>query len=318
MAVEVIKATRVVRTMLGVLARDVVLPNLVWRDAGGDFRGAAGDTITIRVPAYFNARKRALRGADTKTASSLIETKVDVTLTDNLYGRIPITSEELTLDIEEFNRQITLPVANGIVRGLEDELIAEMQGATYEHEVTFDDAAPYSSVVEARRLLNDSFVPFDGRALAIGTALEQAFLESDQFVRADASGSTDALRNAEIGRVAGFPVYVIPGLDPDEGYAFHRTAYVLNQRAPFVSRGTPWGATDSFEGFAVRVAQAADPDTLVDNFHADVYVGTNHVSDFGAVGLDGKFVADDAPDIDVDTPVFVRAVKLSTAAAASV
>jgi len=311
MAVEVIKATRVVRTMLGVLARDVVLPNLVWRDAGGDFRGAEGDTITIRVPAYFNARKRALRGSQTKAASSLVETKVDVTLTDNLFGRIPITSEELTLDIEEFNRQITVPVANGIVRGLEDELIAEMQGASYEHEVEFDENSPYSSVVEARRMLNDSFVPFDGRALAIGTGLEEAILNSDQFRRADQSGSTDALRDAQIGRIAGMPVFTVPGLDPNEGYAFHRTAYVLNQRAPFVSRGTPWGATESFEGFAVRVAQAADPETLVDNFHADVYVGTNHVRDYGEVGEDGKFVPDDAPDIENDTPVFVRAVKLT-------
>lgn len=311
MAVEVIKATRVVRTMLGVLVRDVVLPNLVWRDAGGDFRGAEGDTITIRVPSYFNAKKRALRGSQTKAASSLVETKVDVTLTDNLFGRVPITSEELTLDIDSFNREITLPVSGGIVRGLEDELVAEMQGATYQHEVEFDTTNPYSSAVEARRKLNDSFVPFDGRALAIGTGLEEYFLNSPQFARADQSGSTDALRNANIGNVAGFQVFVIPGLDPEEGYAFHRTAYVLNQRAPFVSAGTPWGATESFEGFAVRVAQAVDPETLVDNFHADVYVGTNHVRDFGAVGSDGKFVPDDDPDIDQDTPVFVRSVKLS-------
>lgn len=311
MAIEVIKATRVVRTMLGVLARDVVLPNLVWRDAGGDFRGVEGDTITIRVPAYFNANKRALRGSQTKAASSLIETKVDVTLDDNLFGRVPITSEELTLDVDSFNRQITVPVSGGIVRGLEDELIDEMQGATYQHEVEFDTDNPYSSIVSARRKLNDSHVPFDGRALAIGTGLEEHLLNDPQFVRADQSGSTAALREAEIGRIAGFPVVVVPGLDPEEGYAFHRTAYVLNQRAPFVSQGTPWGATESFEGFAVRVAQAVDPETLVDHFHADVYVGTNHVRDFGQLD-GGKFVPDDDPDIDNDTPLFVRAVKLST------
>ena len=311
MGIETIKATRVVRTMLGVLERDVVLPNLVWRDPAGSHRFTLGDTVTISVPAYFESRKRTLRGADTKNTSTLVETKVDVKLTDNLYGRIPITSEQWTLDIEDFNRQIVMPVSNGIVRGLEDELIDEMQDATYQHEVTVDEDNPYDGVVEARRKLNDSFVPMDGRALAIGTGMEQAFLESPQFARADQSGGTDALRDARIGRVAGFDVFVIPGLDPEKGYAFHRTAFAMALKAPFVSDGTVWGASETYEGFAMRVAQAVDPDTLVDNFHADVYVGTEIVADYGEINsTSGKFEPDADPDIESDDPIFVRAVEL--------
>lgn len=306
-----INAERVVRTMLGVLDREVVVPRLVWRDAGGDFRGAKGDTITIRVPSFFEARKRSLRSGAAKTKDKLHERSVDVTLDDNLYGLIPITDEELTLDIESFERQVIAPVTAGIVRGLEDEAITEIQAANYEHTVTLDTAKPHKSIAKCRRHLNESRVPFDGRALIVGSEVEEVIITSDQFVRADQAGSDSAFREANIGRIYGFPVFSVPGLDPGEGYAFHQTAYVLNQRAPFVPRGVSWGSSEQFGGFAVRVAQQVDPDDLVDNFHADVFVGTNHVRDHGTI-TKGVFKPSADPDLDDGTDLkFVRAVKLT-------
>jgi hypothetical protein len=310
MSYEAVKATRVVRTALGLLARDVVTPSLVWRDAAGDFRGAKDETITIKVPAYFESNKRALRSAQTKTKSALAERSVDVTLTDNLYGVIPITSEELTLDIELFNNDVVVPVASGIVRGLEDEIIGEMQDATYANTLELDLENPTHTFTRARRHLNDSRVPIDGRAAIVGSAIEEVLINA----LSDASevGDNQALREASIGRLRSFGIFGVPALDPYEGFAFHRTAYVLNSRAPFVSNGTPWGATESFNGFALRVAQAVDPDTLVDNFHADVYVGTNHVKDVGFVE-DGIFTPAEDPDESGAEEHFVRAVKITMA-----
>jgi hypothetical protein len=312
MANEFIKATRVVRTALGLLVRDVVTPRLVWRDAAGDFRGAKDETITIKVPAYFESNKRSLRAGTSKTKSALAERSVDVTLTDNLYGVIPITDEELTLDIDSFEEQIVVPVLGGIVRGLEDEIVTEIQtGPTYQHSLELDLDNPTYTLTRARRLLNDSRVPKEGRAVIVGSAIEEALINA--LTPADETGSDSALREAAIGRLRGFGVFQVDALDPYEGYAFHRTAYVLNSRAPFVSRGTPWGATESFEGFAIRVAQAVDPDELTDNFHADVYVGTNHVTDAGNVDDDGIFTPAEDPDESGVEDLFVRGVKITMA-----
>jgi hypothetical protein len=318
MTVEVIKAERIVRTILGLLEREVTLPALVWRDAAGDFRGAKNDTISIRLPSYFNARSRDLRSGDTRTKDSLIERKVDVTLDKDIYGVIAITDEELTLDIESFNGQVVAPVAGGIVRALEDELVTTMSGASYENSVEVDtstgDGYAFNAAVDARKFLNDARVPASGRAIVLGSGLESAFLKDPQFIRADQSGSTATLREAQIGRVAGFPVFTAPGLAPDEGYAFHRTAYVMSTRAPMVPRGVPWGAVASFGGFALRVAQAVDPDELVDNFHADAWVGTNVVTDNGTINEDGQFVPSTDPDASGEADLFVRSVKLTLAA----
>lgn len=290
MSVNVIKAERIVRTMLGLLERDVMLPSLVWRDAGGDFRGAKNDTISIRLPAYFNARQRDLRSGATRTKDSLHERVVTVTLDKDIYGVIPITDEELTLDIELFNEQIAAPVANGIVRSLEDELVALMSGATYAKTVASAASAPYDAVVDVRRYLNDARVPQEGRVIVVGSGLEAAILKDDQFVRFDQAGDSSAFRSGLIGRIAGLPVVTSTALDPDEGYGFHRTAYVLSSKAPFVPRGVAWGASLAWNGFALRVAQQVDPDDLVDNFHADAWVGTNVVLDDGYFNAAGKFI----------------------------
>jgi hypothetical protein len=301
-----------VRTALALLERDAVLANLVWRDAAGDFRGAKDDTISIRLPAYAKANKRALRSGDARTVSTLHERKVDVTLDTDLYQRVKITDEELTLDIESFERQVVVPVAGALIRGIEDEIVDEVQGASYENEVTIDRDAPYDGIVDARRKLNDARVPADGRILIMGSEVESVFLKDDQFVRADASGSTETLRNAQIGRVAGLAAISVPALEPDEAYAFHRTAYVLNSRAPMVPASAAAGSTIAADGFALRVVQILEPDTVVDNFHADVWVGTNIVEDFGKM-TNGRF----QPGIDPEDPAvgeadrFVRAVKLT-------
>lgn len=314
MTVSTIKAERVVRTMLGVLERETVLARLMWRDPAGDFRGAKGDAITIKVPAYTTPDKRDLRSGAPRTASSLTERRVIVTLDTDIYKRVPITDEELTLDIESFEEQIIAPVSSALVRGIEDEALALVTGADYEHEVFFDDfTRPYNAIVRARRHLNDSRVPMANRALAVGSGVEELLLTDDLFVRVDESGSSDALREARIGRIASMPVYLIPGLDPDEAYAFHQTAYALSTRAPMVPRGAPDGATMSFEGFALRVVFAIDPEEVVDNFNADVWTGANIVTDYGAIDGNGFFEPAVNPNLDTDTPIFVRAVRLSMA-----
>jgi hypothetical protein len=163
-----IKAQRVVTTALGMLEREITLPALVWRDAAGSFVGAANDTISIRIPSYATARTRALRGGRPITLDNLDETKVDVTLNTDVYKAVAVTDEEMTLDIADFGVQVLTPIVHAVARGVEDSLESTMTSATYETNVTLNASDPYLGIVEARKALNDSFVPMSDRFLAIG------------------------------------------------------------------------------------------------------------------------------------------------------
>lgn len=313
---DFIKAEKVVRTSLGLLEREVVLPRLVWRDAGGDFRGAKGDAITLRLPAYAVAKKRALRSGATRTKSALHERKVVVTLDTDVYMDVPVTDEELTLDIEDFGSQVLAPVNAGIARGLEDELITTITGADYDLEDAIDLNDLKGSFAEAREMLNKARVPAGGRTLLIGSEVDSALIQLDNLVRYDQSGTTDAFREATIGRVYGFDVVVNNEIAPDEAFAFHRTAYVMSSRAPIVPAGAPWGATNSFAGFAIRNVRVFDPDEVEDRFVSDSWVGTNIVTDQGTLDSDGRFTPSEDPDDTTPTPTdqkFVRAVHLAGA-----
>jgi hypothetical protein len=321
MAISTIKPQVVSATALGLLERDVVVPRYVWRDAGGDFRGAAGDAITIRVPAYAPAHTRALRSGAARTKDNLTERRVVVTLDTNVYKTVAITDENLTLDITAFSEQVIAPMVAGIARGIEDVLVSTIQGATYAYEVTLDPAGTesatlsntfYGAAIRARRMLNNGRVPMTDRVMIVGTSIEALALQEPQLVSAEKIGTADGIREGTIGRIAGFDVIPVPVLGPNEAYAFHRTAYVLSTRAPAVPASAPWGATQAWNGFSIRVVQALDPDTVVDNVHADVFCGADVVRDYGT--LTGEiFTPATNPDLDVDTPLFVRAVKITLA-----
>jgi len=308
-----IKAEQVISQMLGVLERETVLANLVWKDPIPSFVGAKNDTVSIRLPAYTSARTRVMRSGTAITVDELDETKVDVTLDTHVYKAIGVTDEEMTLDIVDFGQQITAPAMNSVVRKVDDTLADEMSGATYEVEEIVDEEDPYPAIVRARIALNNASVPASGRALAIGSNIEAALLSSDRLARWDSSGDSSALREASIGRIAGFTAVSVPGLDPDIAVAFHKTAFVLSLVAPVVPGGAAWGERRTHAGMSLRVLRDYDPTPNAggppqDRLLTDTFMGTGVTEDRGTIDDDGKF----QPTEDgSDDPILVRAVKLT-------
>ena len=309
MANSFIKATKVVSTALGVLERETILPNLVWRDAAGDFAGVYGDTISIRVPAFITARTRTLRAGTPITVDELSETKVDVVLDTDVYKGIKVTDENLTLDIVDFSAQVLNPILRSIVMGIEDELADVITGASYALTQDFSKTKPFASVLGARKKLNDCSVPVSGRVLAVGSELEQYILQ-DLKDSPRVANDPSALADATIsGNYGGFRIVQCNALPPDEGYAFHRTAFVLSSRAPAVPDGASWGAAQSFNGFALRVIKDYDPLYLSDRCIGSCWMGSEAVYDDGDLNDDGQFIPEDGSGSG--SPIMVRAVKLA-------
>lgn len=296
MASTFIKAARIASQALGLLQRELVLPNMVWRDAGGDFAGAAGDTISIRIPSYTTARTRVLRAGTAVTLDDLAESVVNVTLNTDVYKAVAITDEQLTLDIASFGSQVMDPVVRSVAMGVEDAVAASMTNATYATTIEIANGGTqdvYDAFIDARKALNNANVPLGERYAVVGSNIEARLLKSPSLVKANEANSDSALREASIGRIAGFNVSVSNAIGPNYGYVFHKSAYVLSTRAPVVPDGATWGASQSFNGLAMRVLRDYDFVNVRDRLLADVYIGTNTVSDVGYLDANGKFVAND-------------------------
>ena len=293
MANSFLKSERIAATALGLLEREIVAPALVWRNAGGSFVGAGGDTISMRVPARTTARTRPLRGARGAasegtgiiTMDELTEYKVDVTLDTAVYNAVPITDEELTLDIANFGAQVLAPQVRAIAEGIEDAVVSEMVGAAYlpANILTVDTTNPVDTLVDARLALNKANVPQSERFVLVGPELESVFLKFEGLQKADQAGDNSALRDAAIGRIAGFgQIYVSNALPADVGFVFHRSAFVLNMQAPAIPDGASYGSSQSYQGLAMRWLRDYDFRNVQDRSLVDVYIGTNTVADGGA------------------------------------
>lgn len=319
MANTFLTPTVIARASVDLLLRELVLARTVWTDAvsGAEFRGAFGDTVTLRVPARRTARTRVLRAGTPITNDESVEFGVPVTLDTDVYNGAPITDEELTLDIVDFSAQVLMPQVRAVAEGVEDQIAGQIVGASYEadHTLDADDSIFLTSSARdwykianrARRVLNESFVPMAGRYLLVGTAIEEEILNTERLIRNDSIGgpATPALQEATIGRIAGFTVITSTGIPDTDAYAYHRSAFVLASVAPAIPRGAafaqaaPSGAQAGSMGINARWLMDYDYTNTTDRSLVDTYTGTAVVTD-----------PEDPTDPDSDM-ILTRAVRIS-------
>lgn len=292
MAVSIYKTEQVAAASIGLLERQIVLPGLFWRNAAGNFKGAKDDTKTIRVPALpGEARTVALRTEENaadgsqpnrkRVLDNLAETKVDVTLTTDIYKGVRVSDEQLTLDIENFGAQVLYPLMEAVAQGIEDLCATTIAGATYAagHNLTYNEGDDlFKVILGARQVLNGRHVPQD-RVILVGANAETDLLGSDRLSFVDNSGSDAALRRAEVGKLAGMPVITSLSIPADDIYVFHRTAFILSLMAPENARGAAWSVSTAHKGLAVRVVQDYDALYMQDRVIVDAFAGSNVVVD---------------------------------------
>lgn len=303
---------------IALLERDTGLAGTIWRDPvpPETFARKKDDTVSIYLPAYAVANKRALRANANRVRSTLKERKVDVSLENDLQVDVDLTDEQLTLDTDNLVRQVIAPSIGAIVRAYDEEVAALMAGATYELEIEWDATDPYETLVDLWTALDDHQVPMSDRHLALGSTLMAQLKKDDLLVSANRSGSAQTLRRGVLGDVAGFvDITPSPFLAPTAGFAYHRTAYALASRAPSVPDGVAWGNVQSQGGFSVRVMQHLTQNgsgDLLNVVYHDSWFGASVVPDDGAIDENGKFIPAVDPDGEGQDSLLVRAVKIGS------
>lgn len=308
MANSFLKPQVIANTTMGLLERELVLGSLVWTDHGIDFAGSEGDAVTLRVPARTNARSYAWRN-DRSTAivtDELAEDRQVVSLDQHIYNAVNVTDEELTLDIDNFGSRVLDPQARAIATELDGRIAAMIEGAPYVGTpIAVDEENPHAGAVDAFTALNVNHVGRQGRVMLAGSNFEAALLKSRQLADASQSGSDGALREATVGRFAGFTVVGSTLIDPDAAYAFVPSAFLVATRAPAIPAGVAFGAGASHAGYAMRWVRDYDSSHAQDRSLVSTFAGFN-------IMLDRETPGDLASDM-----VLKRAVKLELAAVPS-
>lgn len=312
------KAEKIAAVGLGVLQRQIVLPNLFRSRYGiSDFKGAKGDVVNVKRPPILRARDAGFRNRNTLVMDDLMQTRIQVPLNKYPYSGVALSDEELTLDVENFGQDVTVPQTRALAEDFEESVAAVLSGATYVHEVDFEAGAadatgdPRKVAIRARKLLNSSNVPAAGRYWIVGADVSEAIASHDKLLDVDTAGLPKAVREGVVGRLAGFTIVESNALDGDESYFVHDSAVALAFVAPAPPQGATSSATATEGGLALRQLFDYDSDSMADRSIVSVFTGGAPVTD-PQIGEDGLIVVggDDEPVLE-----FVRAVRVTFAVA---
>ncbi len=245
-------------------------PGVVNRDYEGDIRGQ-GDTVKIRslsrptigtytkgsttiTPEQLTDAQRALYIDQSKYFAFELD---DVDAAQSAGGELTTALQEATYGLRD--------VADQYVAGL----YTGAQSANQLGTIAVTTAAgAYTVLRRLRTALNKANVPMEGCYAIVPAFFEGLLLEDDRFVRVDASGSDQGLRNGIIGRALGFDVMMsnnAPLVTGDDWavQAGHPSAIAYAEQIVKVETYRPDDSfSDAVKGLHVYGAKLIRPDAI--------------------------------------------------------
>lgn len=269
MANTILTPDIIAREALMVLRNNAVMANLVHRDYSSEFVAGVGDTITVRKPATFTAKEF---GGEIEVQDAT-ENSVTVKMDKHLDVSFAVSSKQMTLEIEDFSKQLLVPAMQAFLNKIDGYLLALAKGVTNSVTATED---ARNDVVDARAFLTKGAAPLTDRNLVVGSDMEADLLKTDLFVSAEKVGDNGtALREASLGRKLGLDCYVDQNADTAgiDGVAFHKNAFALVTRPLAAPSGAGKAAIVDYDGFGLRVVYGYDINNKTDVVSIDMLCG---------------------------------------------
>jgi len=205
MANEFLTVEDIARDSLLRLQNNLVMAALVHRDHSQEF-ASKGDTVQVKAPATFDAKD--WNTGDDISNQDIKEDKVLVKLDNVADVSVEVTSRQLTQNIQDFGEQVSEGAMQAIAQKIDDELCKLYKKIQHTSGDAAENIDDLHDVAQIRKVLNDNKVPFGQRRLVVDTEADANLLTEEAIVHAEKSGSTDALREANIGKLMGFDVYM--------------------------------------------------------------------------------------------------------------
>lgn len=213
MANTLITTDLVARDASVMLKNNLVMANLTNRNHEDKFAQKVGDTIEIKTPPVQVARDFIVDGSVQDNA--IVESSVDLKLSEQPYVAHTLTSAEKTLELDAFALQVTKPAMDAVAQKV-DAFIAQTGAEGFAPNYVGGEGSDPSTVlhiVAARKKLQDQGAPLQDRVSVISTQAEASFLALDQFTSADYEPSNNAIKNAILGRKYGIDLYSDQNVD---------------------------------------------------------------------------------------------------------
>jgi hypothetical protein len=207
------------------------------------------------------------------TVADVVEADQPVTLSKHAYRAAKVSDADLTLNIEDFSRQVLMPQVAAVARYCENTVAGLMHGLTAS-DIEYDATNPLAALLTARKRLRAMGVPAGSDLFAVvGTDIAADLLASDKMSDLAAAGDTSALRDATLGKLAGFAIVESNLVTATDIVTYHSDAFALATVAPAVPHCATSGESMEEGGYALRHLVDYDAVTLFDRSIVSTLVG---------------------------------------------
>ena len=169
-----------------ILQNIMVAANLVNRSQEENFADKVGDTVEVKVPPIMTARDF-IDDSGTTQDTDITETSVDLQILRKPYIKVPLSSAEQTLELDDFNVVVTEPAVIGIKDAI-DAFIHQQAAKGFAPNLVGTDGTNPSSkahIAAGRKKLMDIKCPPDLRRSFLSTTAAASFLQLSEFTDAD-------------------------------------------------------------------------------------------------------------------------------------
>ncbi|WP_344123538.1 P22 phage major capsid protein family protein [Streptomyces blastmyceticus] len=273
----------VAKSAAELLKAELVLGRLVFRDAGSDFEGGVGDTVRVRIPKVVEAQS--FTGSTSAVTTSVAERVVPVTLSAHGMNGVQLSAKDMDLNVENFGAQVLAPQVAGIAKFAEKAIAAQMQTVINGGTLEIDPSNPRKTITRAGSILDGREVGAKTRVLVVDPSVKEVLLNDPNLSSVADAGDPSALREALVGRLHGFNVFMSPYITG--AVAMTRDAFAAAFRAPAKPQSVV-GASQTDEngqGYASTWFMGFDLETRQERSIVEIFAGATVLNDQCAVGL---------------------------------
>lgn len=204
MANTIVTPSLIAKYVLKALLGNLVYRDLVYKaELSNEILSAkAGDTVNVKKPSKFKMK----RFAGSLIEQELNETSVPVKL--DIIGDItvPITSKEMTLEINDFNTQVLEPIGNGLAIGIDTYIANKIYQNVPSKNFVTATASPENlkDIADLGLKLDLAKAPKQGRTLVLSPSHKVKYAVTQNLSAVAYAGDSITLRDALLGRVYGF------------------------------------------------------------------------------------------------------------------
>lgn len=213
MANSFVTIKQLARDVLPRLVENLVFPELAYSDYSDTYTDL-GDTIQIRKPVELEGKD--FFAGDTVSEQNIVENTVEVKLDRMATVDVALSSFEAALNWspEKYQRDFVEPAAVALAQKINKAGIETFYQTPNMLGTAGTTPSALTDFSAARKFLNKQKAPMTDRFAVWDTDADAKFTEISGLFHVNESGSTETLRNGEIGQLYGLQNYMTQAIEP--------------------------------------------------------------------------------------------------------